>query len=135
HFDELQAAGYSVSLFTDWAGEAIDQVWVKTRLDGDAPTGSGGPPPALLTVPPPARLTVPPLALPTVPPPARPTVPLRAPGPARLLGARPADRPRHPIPGASAVHCTGQLGVPGPWYDRLPHFRLRFTPSSAAELQ
>jgi xylitol oxidase len=33
------------------------------------------------------------------------------------------------------VHCTEQLGVPGPWYDRLPHFRLGFTPSSGAELQ
>jgi alditol oxidase len=25
--------------------------------------------------------------------------------------------------------------VPGPWYERLPHFRLEFTPSSGAELQ
>jgi len=25
--------------------------------------------------------------------------------------------------------------VPGPWYERLPHFRLDFTPSSGAELQ
>jgi len=27
------------------------------------------------------------------------------------------------------------LGVPGPSYDRLPHFRLGFTPSSGDELQ
>ena len=31
--------------------------------------------------------------------------------------------------------CTGQLGVPGPWYDRLPHFQLAFTPSNGEELQ
>jgi xylitol oxidase len=27
------------------------------------------------------------------------------------------------------------MGVPGPWHERLPHFRLNFTPSSGAELQ
>lgn len=50
-------------------------------------------------------------------------------------GAVPADGPRHPVPGASAVHCTEQGGVPGPWFDRVPHFRLEFTPSSGEELQ
>jgi xylitol oxidase len=51
------------------------------------------------------------------------------------FGARPAGGPRHPVPGMSAVHCTEQLGVPGPWFERLPHFRPDFTPSSGAELQ
>ncbi|QSB13315.1 FAD-binding protein [Natronosporangium hydrolyticum] len=51
------------------------------------------------------------------------------------LGARLADGPRHPVPGASPVHCTDQLGEPGPWHLRLPHFRLDFTPSSGQELQ
>jgi xylitol oxidase len=27
------------------------------------------------------------------------------------------------------------LGAPGPWYERLPHFRIEFTPSSGEELQ
>jgi xylitol oxidase len=54
---------------------------------------------------------------------------------AGLFGARPADGPRHPVPGMSAVHCTEQLGVPGPWFERLPHFRSDFTPSSGEELQ
>ena len=27
------------------------------------------------------------------------------------------------------------MGVPGPWYDRLPHFKMGFTPSSGKELQ
>lgn len=35
----------------------------------------------------------------------------------------------------SPVNCTEQLGVPGPWHTRLPHFRLEFTPSSGEELQ
>jgi xylitol oxidase len=41
----------------------------------------------------------------------------------------------HPIAGVDPVHCTEQLGVPGPWLDRLPHFRLEFTPSNGDELQ
>jgi len=41
----------------------------------------------------------------------------------------------HPLPGHSAENCTEQLGDPGPWHERLPHFRMDFTPSSGAELQ
>ncbi|GGL00320.1 putative xylitol oxidase [Sphaerisporangium melleum] len=52
-----------------------------------------------------------------------------------LFGATPAGGPRHPVPGMSAVHCTEQMGVPGPWFERLPHFRPDFTPSSGEELQ
>ena len=33
------------------------------------------------------------------------------------------------------ANCTGQLGTPGAWHTRLPHFRLGFTPSSGDELQ
>ncbi|MGW6306638.1 D-arabinono-1,4-lactone oxidase [Streptomyces niveus] len=49
--------------------------------------------------------------------------------------AGPADGPMHPVPGMSAVHCTEQGGVPGPWHARLPHFRAEFTPSNGEELQ
>jgi xylitol oxidase len=52
-----------------------------------------------------------------------------------LFGAKLATRKLHPLPGHSAESCTEQLGVPGPWYERLPHFRINFTPSSGAELQ
>jgi alditol oxidase len=52
-----------------------------------------------------------------------------------LLGAKLATRKLHPLPGHSAESCTEQLGIPGPWYERLPHFRINFTPSSGAELQ
>jgi len=30
---------------------------------------------------------------------------------------------------------TQQQGIPGPWHERIPHFRLGFTPSRGAELQ
>jgi xylitol oxidase len=51
------------------------------------------------------------------------------------FGATPADGPRHPIAGADPRHTTEQLGVPGPSAERLPHFRLGFTPSGGDELQ
>jgi alditol oxidase len=52
-----------------------------------------------------------------------------------FFGARPATRKLHPITGHPAESCTEQMGIPGPWYDRLPHFRMNFVPSSGAELQ
>ncbi len=48
---------------------------------------------------------------------------------------RPADGPRHPVSGQPASRCTEQGGVPGPWHERLPHFRAEFTPSVGEELQ
>jgi xylitol oxidase len=39
------------------------------------------------------------------------------------------------VPGVAADSCTEQLGVPGPWFERLPHFRPDFTPSAGDELQ
>jgi xylitol oxidase len=92
--DEILAAGTSVSLFTTWVRDVVDQVWVKRRTDD--------PRPAL--------------------------------GP-DWLDARAATEPLHPVRGMSPASCTEQLGVPGPWYERLPHFRLDHTPSSGAELQ
>jgi xylitol oxidase len=52
-----------------------------------------------------------------------------------LFGAVAATVDRHPIIGLDPVNCTQQLGVPGVWSDRLPHFRMGFTPSSGEELQ
>jgi len=53
----------------------------------------------------------------------------------RWMDGRLADGPRHPVPGMPPAHCTEQLGVPGPWHERLPHFRPEFTPSNGDELQ
>ena len=60
-----------------------------------------------------------------------------APGPSlpQELGARPATAPWHMLAGMPPENCTEQLGVPGPWHARLPHFKLEFTPSSGDELQ
>ena len=52
-----------------------------------------------------------------------------------LYGAKLATQKLHPLADHSAENCTEQLGIPGSWYERLPHFRMNFTPSSGAELQ
>jgi xylitol oxidase len=57
------------------------------------------------------------------------------PAPETLFGAAQAAEKRHPLPGVDATACTDQFGVPGPWYDRLPHFKLAFTPSNGEEIQ
>jgi xylitol oxidase len=95
HFDQIQASGYSVSLFTDWRNKKISELWIKTRV------GAGN---AFTATP-------------------------------ELFGAKLATRNVHPIIGLDAENCTEQMGVPGPWYDRLPHFRMGFTPSAGKELQ
>ena len=52
-----------------------------------------------------------------------------------LDGTHPAPEQRHMIAGMSVENTTQQLGVPGPWHERLPHFRMGFTPSAGEELQ
>lgn len=55
--------------------------------------------------------------------------------PSEFYRAKLATRNVHPIEEESAENCTDQLGVLGPWYDRLPHFKMGFKPSSGKELQ
>ena len=55
--------------------------------------------------------------------------------PEQWLGGRRARRPVHPLAGMPADFCTDQTGEPGPSHERLPHFRLEFTPSSGEEIQ
>ncbi|MDN5685954.1 MAG: FAD-binding protein [Brachybacterium sp.] len=55
--------------------------------------------------------------------------------PEQWCGGRRATAAVHPAPGMPADFCTDQTGTPGPSYERLPHFRLEFTPSSGAEIQ
>jgi xylitol oxidase len=92
--DAVMAAAYSVSLFTDWAGDTLTAAWVKRRLDqpGSADAGAG-----------------------------------------EFFGT-----PR----GSDAVRFMETpddnltpLLVPGPWSERLPHFRLDATPSNGDEIQ
>jgi xylitol oxidase len=95
HFDAIMGGAYSVSLFTDWRSERINQVWLKRRIDAD----SGFVPES------------------------------------EWFGARIATRKLHPLGSHAAERCTEQMGVPGPWYELLPHFRMEHKPSSGAELQ
>jgi xylitol oxidase len=95
HFDEIESSAYSVSLFTDWQNQLINEVWLKCRMD-DEPAFDGPP---------------------------------------EFFGAKRATRNLHPIRVLSAENCTEQMGVPGPWYERLPHFKMGFTPSAGKELQ
>ena len=60
---------------------------------------------------------------------------IAADAPRELFGATLAAADLHPLPGLSAESCTAQMGVRGPWCERLPHFRMEFTPSHGAELQ
>ena len=54
---------------------------------------------------------------------------------AEFFGAKLAKEKLHPLAGHAAESCTEQQGIPGPWYERLPHFKMQFTPSSGRELQ
>jgi xylitol oxidase len=52
-----------------------------------------------------------------------------------LFGATPATQNMHPVEGQPAENCTEQMGVAGPWYERMPHFKMGFKPSAGKELQ
>lgn len=95
HFDAIVSSAYSVSLFTDWQKQRLNEVWLKSRLDEGKFFAA----------------------------------------PREFFGAKAATRNLHPIAELSAENCTPQMGVPGPWYERLPHFRMGFTPSVGKELQ
>ena len=54
-------------------------------------------------------------------------------GPA--FGATECAAPLHPLEQLDPVHCNPQVGQPGPWHERLPHFHADFTPSAGDEIQ
>jgi xylitol oxidase len=55
--------------------------------------------------------------------------------PAELFGAKLATRNMHPVEDQSAENVTDQMGIPGPWFERMPHFKMGFKPSTGKELQ
>lgn len=55
--------------------------------------------------------------------------------PPSLHGASLASQDMHPVESQSAENVTTQMGVPGPWYERMPHFKMGFKPSTGKELQ
>jgi len=95
HFAAIMAGGYSVSMFTDWRGPRLTQLWIKSLAEDGTPPVTEEP----------------------------------------WFTAAPARSARHPVPGMPPETCTQQLGVPGPWLERLPHFKPEFTPSAGDELQ
>lgn len=95
HFNEIVSSGYSVSLFTDWQSDSINEVWIKDKVNPETEYSAM----------------------------------------AEFYGSTAAKKDLHPIIGLSAENCTPQMGKPGPWYERLPHFKMGFTPSSGKELQ
>ncbi|HEY4898698.1 MAG TPA: FAD-binding protein [Candidatus Nanopelagicaceae bacterium] len=52
-----------------------------------------------------------------------------------LFSAKRATVKSHPLVGADTDGATEQFGSVGPWHERLPHFKLDFTPSFGEELQ
>lgn len=52
-----------------------------------------------------------------------------------LNGLIQAKKTLHPVEGLNPSNCNEQLGVTGPWYMRLPHFKINFNPSIGDELQ
>lgn len=52
-----------------------------------------------------------------------------------MFGATKQKVELHPLPDGPSENATKQRGVPGPWWDRLAHFRLGFTPSDGDEVQ
>ena len=52
-----------------------------------------------------------------------------------FYGAKLATKKMHPIEDQPAENCTDQLGMPGVWFERMPHFKMGFTPSAGKELQ
>jgi xylitol oxidase len=55
--------------------------------------------------------------------------------PAELFGAHQQVVDEHMLPDQPPTNTTVQGGVPGPWNDRLAHFKLGFTPSNGDEVQ
>ena len=55
--------------------------------------------------------------------------------PDSIAGSQKAGQKQHPIPSVNPEACTDQLEIPGPWHERLPHFKLEFMPSVGDEIQ
>lgn len=98
NFDAISGAGYSVSLFTDWLGSAVGQVWVKSRVAGNGTGDANG-------------------------------------AADDFFGTRPAGERVMSPTGEGHDNTTVQCGVPGPWSERLPHFRADAVPSNGNEIQ
>jgi len=111
--DSVLGASYSVSLFTSWrpvstqSDDVEFRVWLKQReVDGEGLGQHGWP-----------------------------TIEQLSEGvDAPLSGCIECSTKQFPLKGMDPTNCTDQ-SCTGPWYDRLPHFRLEFEPAFGEELQ
>jgi xylitol oxidase len=55
--------------------------------------------------------------------------------PEMFYGATLAKEKLHPVVGQGPEKTTDQLNSVGKWYERLPHFKMEFTPSTGREIQ
>jgi xylitol oxidase len=96
-FEGVTGGAYSVSIFTNWLGDTIEQIWWKTRLAAGNDE------------------------LPVVP--------------ESWLGVQRDSLTAGNLVETDPDNLTLQGGVPGDWWERLPHFRLESTPSNGDEIQ
>ncbi|WP_285024985.1 FAD-binding protein [Plantibacter sp. ME-Dv--P-122b] len=96
-FEGVTGGAYSVSIFTNWLGDTVEQIWWKTRLA----VGND--------------------ELPVVP--------------ESWLGVQRDSLTAGNLVETDPDNLTLQGGVPGDWWERLPHFRLESTPSNGDEIQ
>jgi alditol oxidase len=73
-------AGYSVSAITDFAGDDVDMLWVKSRAQRSSANDQAD----------------------------------------RIVRRESRHQETARDTGNDPVHCTPQLGEPGPWHERLP---------------
>ncbi|SMQ72585.1 xylitol oxidase [Plantibacter sp. VKM Ac-1784] len=96
-FEGVTGGAYSVSIFTNWLGDTVEQIWWKTRLAAGNDE------------------------LPVVP--------------ESWLGVQRDSLIAGNLVETDPDNLTLQGGVPGDWWERLPHFRLESTPSNGDEIQ
>lgn len=92
NFDALMGSAFSVSLFTHWNSNKVDQAWLKGIVGGTEPAGD-------------------------------------------FYGGRAAPGESSPVWGKEPYGTTGQMGLFGPSYDRLPHARIGALPAVGYEFQ
>ena len=95
NFDDVSSRGYSVSVFTDWLGDTVEGLLIKSRITDGVPESM----------------------------------------PDELWGSRRVTSEQETLSAVDDGNWTVRGGVPGPWSERLPHFRIDATPSNGDELQ
>ncbi|MEE8603397.1 FAD-binding protein [Euzebya tangerina] len=105
--EDVMCCGDSVSLFTTWRQDVVEQVWVKDEVPGEDV----------------GRLD------------DKDALPGRGLDLLLDMGGTAATTDLDAVGAVAPPHVTAQRGTPGPWHQRLPHFRAAHNPASGAERQ